>query len=58
VVQDQGVHNVPCDLTPIRTGQTYAGSVMEREIVYERRREQVQADIGRLNPGLRRLRRS
>ena len=57
VVIGQGVHNVPCDLTPTRTGQAYAGSVMGREIVYERSREQVQADIDRLNPELKRPRR-
>ncbi len=57
VVLGQGVHNVPCDLTPTRTGQAYAGSVMGREIVYERSSEQVQADIDRLNPDLRRPRR-
>ena len=57
VVLGQGVHNVPCDLTPTRTGQAYAGSVMGREIVYERSREQVQADIDRLTPNLKRPRR-
>jgi len=57
VVLGQGVHNVSCDLTPTRTGQAYAGSIMGREIVYERSREQVQADIDRLNPDLRRPRR-
>jgi hypothetical protein len=57
VVLGQGVHNVPCDLKPTRTGQAYAGSIMGREIVYERSREQVQADIDRLNPDLRRPRR-
>jgi len=57
VVLGQGVHNVPCDLTPTRTGQAYSGSAMGREIVYERSREQVQADIDRLNPELRRPRR-
>jgi hypothetical protein len=57
VVIGQGVHNVACDLTPTRTGQAYAGSVKGREIVYERSREQVQADIDRLNPELRRPRR-
>jgi len=57
VVLGQGVHNVTCDLTPTRTGQAYAGSIMGREIVYERSREQVQADIDRLNPDLRRPRR-
>ncbi len=57
VVLGEGVHNVTCDLTPTRTGQAYAGNVMGREIVYERSREQVQADIARLNPELRRPRR-
>jgi hypothetical protein len=57
VVLGQGVHNVTCDLTPTRTGQAYAGSVMGREIVYERSKEQVQADIDRLNPQLKRPRR-
>ena len=57
VVLGEGVHNVTCDLTPTRTGQAYAGNVMGREIVYERSREQVQADIDRLNPEFRRPRR-
>lgn len=50
VVLGEGVHSVRCELTPTRTGQAYAGSVMGREIVYERSREKVQADIDRLNP--------
>jgi len=53
VVLGEGIHNVKCELTPTRTGRAYAGSVMGREIVYERSREQVQADIDRLNPALR-----
>jgi hypothetical protein len=52
-----GVHSVKCELTPTRNGKAYAGTVMGREIVYERSREQVQADIDRLNPNLRRPRR-
>lgn len=56
VVLGEGVHNVRCDLTPTRNGLAYAGSVMGREIVYERSREQVQADIDRLNPTLRKPR--
>jgi DUF2075 family protein len=40
-------------LTPTRNGLAYAGSVMGREIVYERSRAQVQADIDKLNPTLR-----
>ena len=50
VVLGSGAHSVRCALTPTRTGQAYAGSAMGREIVYERSREQVQADIDKLNP--------
>ena len=57
VVLGKGAHSVTCDMTPTRTGQAYAGRVMGREIVYERSREQVQADIERLNPGIRPSRR-
>lgn len=53
VVLGEGIHSVKCALTPTRNGLAYAGSVMGREIVYERGREQVQADIDRLNPTLR-----
>ena len=56
VVLGEGVHNVKCRLTPTRNGLAYAASVMGREIVYERSREQVQADIDRLNPNLRKSR--
>ena len=48
VVLGEGVHSVKCALMPTRNGLAYAGSVMGREIVYERSREQVQADIDRL----------
>ena len=53
VVLGEGVHCVKCDLTPTRNELAYAGSAMGREIVYERSREQVQADIDRLNPFIR-----
>jgi hypothetical protein len=53
VVLGEGVHSVRCALTPTRTGLAYAGSAMGREIVYERGREQVQSDIERLNPPVR-----
>ena len=53
VVLGEGVHSVRCDLTPTRNGLAYAGSVRGREIVYERSREQVQSDIDRLNPYVR-----
>ncbi|MEK6594733.1 MAG: hypothetical protein AABZ67_16810 [Pseudomonadota bacterium] len=56
IVIGEGIHNVKCDLAPTRNGLAYAGSVLGREVVYERSREQVQADIDRLNPGLRKSR--
>jgi len=56
VVLGEGVHNVKCTLTPTRTGLAYAGKVMGREIVYERSREQVKADIDRVNPNLKKSR--
>jgi hypothetical protein len=56
VVLGEGVHNVRCTLTPTRNGLAYAGRIMGREIVYERSREQVQADIDRLDPKLRKPR--
>ena len=56
VVIGEGVHNVKCQLTPTRNGLAYSGSVMGREVIYERSREQVQADIDRLNPNLRKPR--
>ena len=56
IVLGEGIHNVKCDLWPTRSGLAYVGSIMGREVVYERSREQVQADIDRLNPGLRKPR--
>jgi hypothetical protein len=47
VVLGEGVHNVRCQLSPTRNGLAYAGSAMGREIVYERSREQVTADLAR-----------
>lgn len=56
VVLGKGQHSVTCELTPTRTGQAYAGKIMGREIVYERSREDVQADLDRLDHTLRRSR--
>jgi hypothetical protein len=53
VVLGEGVHSVKCDLSPTRNGLAYVGSVMGRELVYERSRDQVQHDIDRLNPQVR-----
>lgn len=53
VILGEGINSVKCDLSPTRNGMAYAGSVMGREIVYERSRAQVQADLERANPNLR-----
>lgn len=53
VVLGEGIHSVKCELTPNRAGQAYVGSAMGREIVYERSRTQVKADLDRDNPVLR-----
>ena len=48
IVLGTGVHSVKADLMPTRNALAYAGSVMGREIVYERSRKQVEDDIDRL----------
>ena len=53
VVIGQGMNNMKCVLTPTRNGLAYAGSVMGRELVYERSQAQVKADVEKLNPKLR-----
>lgn len=47
VVLGEGVHSVRCSLTPARNGAVYVGNAMGREIIYERSREQVKADLAR-----------
>ena len=47
VVLGEGVHSVRCQLSPTRNGLAYAGNAMGREIVYERSREQVTADLAK-----------
>jgi len=56
VVIGEGMHNMKCVLTPTRNGFAYAGSIMGREIVYERSQEKVKADLDLANPNLRRPR--
>ena len=52
IVLGEGIHSVKCQLSPTRNGLAYAGSVMGRELVYERSREQVQADLDRDHPAM------
>jgi hypothetical protein len=49
IILGEGVHNARCKLTPTRNGLAYAGSVLGREIIYERSFKQVQEDIARDN---------
>lgn len=56
VVVGEGMHSMKCVLTPTRNGLAYAGSIMGREIVYERSRDKVKADLDLANPNLRRPR--
>ena len=44
----EGIHNVKCKLLPTRNELAYAGSVMGRELIYERSVKDVQADIAHL----------
>ncbi|MGH9577063.1 MAG: hypothetical protein ACRD3R_06465 [Terriglobales bacterium] len=47
IVLGEGIHNVRCDLIATRNGSAYVGNARGREIVYERSREQVKADLAR-----------
>ena len=47
IVLGEGVHSVRCDLLPTGNGRAYVGNAMGREIVYERSREDVKADLAR-----------
>ena len=56
VVLGEGVHSVKCELTPTPNQSAFSGKVLGREIVYERTPEQVQADLDRINPALKKSR--
>lgn len=56
VVVGEGIHGVRCALTPNRMGSAYVGEVRGREIVFERSREQLKADLAR-QAGYREFRR-
>ena len=44
----EGIHNVKCKLLPTRNELAYAGSVMGRELIYERSVQDVRADIAHI----------
>ena len=56
VVLGEGVHSVRCELKPTPNRMAFSGKALGREIVYERSPEQVQADLDRINPALKRSR--
>ena len=56
VVLGEGVHSVRCDLTPTRNGLAYVGKAMGREIVYQRSRAQVQAELDRISQAMHKAR--
>ena len=56
VVLGEGVHSVKCELTPTPNRTAFSGKALGREIVYARSPEQVQADLDRLDPALKRSR--
>src|SRR5678815_538438 len=45
IMLQEGPHSVFCELKPIADGSGYAGTSLGREIVYERSRKDVEADI-------------
>lgn len=53
VVVGKGQHSLTCELTPTRTGAAYSGAVMGRELVYERSRDEVAAELEREHAGPR-----
>jgi len=56
VVLGEGVHSVKCELTPTPNRSAFSGKVLGREIVYERSPQDVQADLDRVNPALKKSR--
>ena len=57
VVLGEGIHSVRCRLTPTRNGLAYAGNVMGREIVYERGRAHVAAELERIDAAMGKIKR-
>mgnify|MGYP003388885053 CR=1 FL=1 len=57
VVIGEGVHSVPCDMTPTRSKKAYVGNVMGREIVFEQSCDQIKAELDIINPALKKSRR-
>ena len=50
IMLNEGSHSVFCELKPTPDGLAYAGISLGREIVYERTRAQVEADVAERGP--------
>jgi len=53
VLIGEGENSVRCELLPTPNGRAYAGSVLGREIVYERNRKEVEDDIAKFKTTFR-----
>ncbi len=49
ILLGEGPHSVKCKLVPTRNSLAYVGSLMGRELIYQRSVKQVQADMARHN---------
>jgi len=56
VVLGEGIHSVKCELSPTPNRSAFSGKALGREIVYERSPDDVQADLDRVNPALKKSR--
>ena len=49
IVIGDGPHSVKCELKPTKSGNAYVGSIMGREITYDRSRDEIQGDLDKAN---------
>jgi hypothetical protein len=52
VIMGEGTHSVFCELKPTADARAYVGNANGREIVYERSRAEVEAEIAKRSPRL------
>ena len=51
VVLGEGIHSVKCELSPTANGMGYSGSVMGREIVYEKSPDEIADELAAEHQG-------
>jgi hypothetical protein len=56
IVIGEGVHSVQCDLTPTKYKNSYAGSVLGREMIYHKSVDEVQTELDHDNPAIKKSR--